>query len=102
MNFLMKQLRVETCLKEIKMLEPGCVLVVRGGAASVERYFAIEARPHEEDAPHTVSHERTIFYVSSETSGSDAVIQQNRPLKKTTKNTVAYATKYLKEVLKNE
>ena len=47
-----------TFYRDIRALEPGCALAVRGGHAAVERYFHIEDVPHEDDAPETTARVR--------------------------------------------
>ena len=50
-----------TFYRDIRALEPGCALVVQGGAMRVNRYFEIDARRHEEDRAKTVAHTRALL-----------------------------------------
>ncbi len=50
-----------TCYRDMAALEPGCALVIRENRARVERYFAVEDAPHEEDAARTVSRVRALL-----------------------------------------
>ena len=51
----------QTPLKGLKSLEPGCMLVCEGGQCRKERYFELETRPHEDDAPRTVERVRELL-----------------------------------------
>lgn len=50
-----------TYFRDIRMLEPGCSLVLSGEDCRVCRYFEIEARPHGDDADATVSRVRELL-----------------------------------------
>ena len=50
-----------TFYRDMRMLEPGCALVIVENSARVERYFAIEDAPHEDDAVNTVSRVRALL-----------------------------------------
>ena len=47
--------------RHMEALEPGCALVIEGGAARIQRYFSIEDRPHGEDAADTVARVRALL-----------------------------------------
>ena len=51
----------KTPYRDIFSLEPGCVLVARAGKMRITRYFALEARPHEEDAAQTAENVRAML-----------------------------------------
>ena len=50
-----------TFLRDVKTLEPGCALVLSGERLRTDRYFDIEARPHEDDAARTVERVRALL-----------------------------------------
>ena len=50
-----------TPIRDIAMLEPGCVLVCRGTEVQVKRYFDIEAKPHADDVTKTVDTTRQLL-----------------------------------------
>lgn len=50
-----------TFFKEIKMLEPGCCLILKEDSVRTKRYFSIEDRPHEESAQMTIDHTRALL-----------------------------------------
>ena len=50
-----------TFYRDMRMLEPGCALVIREDRASIIRYFAIEDALHGEDTAHTVSRVRALL-----------------------------------------
>ena len=50
-----------TFLRDIMALEPGCALVIRGSARRVDRYFALQYAPHEEDETQTIDHTRALL-----------------------------------------
>ena len=50
-----------TYLKEIKMLEPGCSLILKEDSVRTKRYFFIEDSPHEESAQMTIDHTRELL-----------------------------------------
>ena len=50
-----------TFYRDMRMLEPGCALVIRENHARVDRYFEIEDRPHGEDAAQTVERTRALL-----------------------------------------
>ncbi len=50
-----------TFYRDMRMLEPGCALVIRENRALVDRYFSIVDAPHAEDAARTVSRVRALL-----------------------------------------
>ena len=50
-----------TPFRDIAMLEPGCALVLNGDALRIDRYFAIEDRPHEDSEAETVERVRALL-----------------------------------------
>ena len=50
-----------TFYRDVRMVEPGCALIIRENRARQSRYFAIEDAPHEEDAAKTVEHVRALL-----------------------------------------
>lgn len=50
-----------TPYRDIMCLEPGCTLVADRSGISVRRYYALEARPHEEDVETTVKTVRALL-----------------------------------------
>ena len=50
-----------TYYRDMRMLEPGCALVIRENRAEVRRYFAIEDAPHGDDAARTVRRVRELL-----------------------------------------
>ncbi len=50
-----------TYYRDIRTLEPGCALVMKGSDARVERYFRIKDRPHEQEEAATVAHTRELL-----------------------------------------
>lgn len=61
-----------TFYRDMKMLEPGCALVIREGRAEVRRYFAIADAPHGDDAAATVRRVRELL---------EAAVAEIAPLK---------------------
>ncbi|MEG0144647.1 MAG: asparagine synthase-related protein, partial [Clostridia bacterium] len=45
----------------VKALEAGCQLIADGKTQSVRRYFALEARPHEDDERRTIERVREML-----------------------------------------
>ena len=50
-----------TYYRDIRMLEPGCALVIRENSARIARYYGIADAPHGEDAVETVAHTRALL-----------------------------------------
>lgn len=50
-----------TYYREIKMLEPGCSLILNGEGMRIQRYFQIEDIPHEENEAMTIEHTRALL-----------------------------------------
>lgn len=50
-----------TCLRDIGMLEPGCALVIREDRLSLDRYYELPDRDHEEDEARTIEHTRALL-----------------------------------------
>ena len=50
-----------TFFRDIAMLEPGCALIASCDSLRTERYFDIEAHPHEDDAARTVERVRALL-----------------------------------------
>ena len=50
-----------TFFRDIAMLEPGCALIATGDGLRVDRYFDIQAQPHEDDEKRTVERVRTLL-----------------------------------------
>ncbi len=61
-----------TYYRDMRMLEPGCALAIRRNRASVDRYFALEDAPHEDDAARTVQTVRELL---------EAAVAEIAPLK---------------------
>lgn len=50
-----------TPLRDVKMLEPGCMLVCEGSSHKIVEYYRIGIRRHEEDETETVAHVRKLL-----------------------------------------
>lgn len=50
-----------TPLRDVLMLEPGCVLIAEGGSVTIDRYFSIQPMAHHEDAEETIQHTRMLL-----------------------------------------
>ena len=50
-----------TCYRDMKALEPGCALVIRGGKSRIDRYWRIEDAEHGNDARDTVKRTRELL-----------------------------------------
>ena len=50
-----------TPFRDIAALEPGCALVMEGDQMRIDRYFAIEDAPHEDDESQTVRRTRALL-----------------------------------------
>lgn len=50
-----------TPFRDMRSLEPGCMLVLKDGNARICRYFSIESQPHEESEGVTVEHTRALL-----------------------------------------
>lgn len=50
-----------TPLRDVKMLEPGCMLVCEGSSHKIVEYYQISIQPHEEDEEETVAHVRRLL-----------------------------------------
>lgn len=51
----------KTPLRDVKMLEPGCILIGEGESHRIERYFSIRPQPHLEDETETIRHTRSLL-----------------------------------------
>lgn len=51
----------QTYYRDMKALEPGCALVIRGGAVRIDRYWHIEDSEHEDDTSETVRRTRELL-----------------------------------------
>ena len=51
----------KTFFRDIRAVEPGCMLVVHRNALAVRRYYSIEDRKHDEDIGETVAHTRFLL-----------------------------------------
>ena len=51
----------QTFYRDMLALEPGCALVVREDSPALRRYWRIEDRPHDEDAPATIRRVRELL-----------------------------------------
>lgn len=51
----------KTPLRDVKMLEPGCMLICEGSVRKIVEYYRINDLPHQEDEEETVKHVRRLL-----------------------------------------